>query len=107
MISLAGEPVAINAPWVFEDSGINKVGDTYYYSYCTYWSGGPYGNARIAYMTSTNPLGPYTFQPTTFNNPGEFLGTVGNNHHTIIKFKNNFYIFYHAEWLNKETYGKN
>ena len=105
MISLAGEPVAINAPWVFEDSGINKVGDTYYYSYCTNWSGGPYGNARIAYMTSTNPLGPYTFQSTIFNNPGDFFGTVGNNHHTIIKFKNNFYIFYHAEWLNKEVYG--
>ena len=85
MISLAGEPVAINAPWVFEDSGINKVGDTYYYSYCTNWSGGPYGNARIAYMTSNNPLGPYTFQSTIFNNPGDFFGTVGNNHHTIIK----------------------
>ena len=56
-------------------------------------------------MTSNNPLGPYTFQSTIFNNPGDFFGTVGNNHHTIIKFKNNFYIFYHAEWLNKEVYG--
>ena len=29
MISLAGDPVMIDAPWLFEDSGINKIGDTY------------------------------------------------------------------------------
>jgi len=105
MISLAGNPVMIDAPWVFEDSGINKSGDTYYYSYCTNWNGGPYGNARIAYMTSKNPLGPFTYQGTLFNNPGDFFGTTGNNHHTIIEFKGKWYIFYHAEWLNKQEFG--
>ena len=105
MISLAGNAVGIDAPWCFEDSGINKVGSTYFYSYCTNWSGGPLGNAKIAYMTSNSPLGPFTYQATCLNNPGDFFGTVGNNHHTIINFKNNFYIFYHAEWLNKQTYG--
>ena len=105
MISLAGNAVNIDAPWAFEDSGINKIGNTYFYSYCTNWSGGPYGNARIAFMTSNNPLGTFTYQGTCFNNPGDFFGTVGNNHHTIINFKNQYYIFYHAEWLNKETYG--
>ena len=105
MISLSGNAVAIDAPWVFEDSGINKIGNTYFYSYCTNWSGGPYGNARIAYMTSNSPLGPFTYQGTNFNNPGDFFGTVGNNHHTIISFKNQYYIFYHAEWLNKQSYG--
>ena len=105
MISLSGNAVGIDAPWCFEDSGINKVGSTYFYSYCTNWSGGPLGNAKIAYMTSNSPLGPFTYQATCLNNPGDFFGTVGNNHHTIINFKNNFYIFYHAEWLNKQTYG--
>jgi arabinoxylan arabinofuranohydrolase len=105
MISLAGNAVNIDAPWVFEDSGINKIDNTYFYSYCTNWSGGPYGDAKIAFMTSNNPLGPFTYQATCFDNPGIFFGTYGNNHHTIIKFKNQFYIFYHAEWLNKETYG--
>ena len=105
MISLAGTAVNIDAPWAFEDSGINKIGNTYFYSYCTNWSGGPLGNAKIAYMTSNNALGPYTYQATCLNNPGDFFGTVGNNHHTIIYFKNQYYIFYHAEWLNKETYG--
>jgi arabinoxylan arabinofuranohydrolase len=105
MISLSGNAVGIDAPWCFEDSGINKVGSTYFYSYCTNWSGGPLGNAKIAYMTSNSPLGPFTYQATCLNNPGDFFGTVGNNHHTIINFKDNFYIFYHAEWLNKQTYG--
>ena len=105
MISLAGNVVNINAPWVFEDSGIHKLGNTYYYSYCTNWSGGPYGNARIGYMTSNSPLGPFTFKGTCFNNPSDFFGTPGNNHHTIIAFKNVLYIFYHAEWLNKQSYG--
>jgi len=105
MISLAGNPVTIDAPWVFEDSGINKAGNTYFYSYCTNWDNGPYGNARIAYMTSNNPLGPFKYQGTVLNNPGDFFQTTGNNHHTIINFKNKWYIFYHAEWLNKQVFG--
>ncbi len=105
MISIEGNVVNIDAPWVFEDSGINKIDNKYFYSYCTNWSGGPYGNAKIAYMTSSNPLGPFTYQGTCFDNPGIFFQTYGNNHHTIINFKNQFYIFYHAEWLNRETYG--
>ena len=105
MISLAGNAVNINAPWSFEDSGINKIGNTYLYSYCTNWSGGPYGNAKIAWMSGSNPLGPFTYQGTCLNNPGDFFRTVGNNHHTIIPFKGNYYIFYHAEWLNQAAYG--
>ncbi|ORX50273.1 Arabinanase/levansucrase/invertase [Piromyces finnis] len=105
MISIDGIPQTIEAPWVFEDSGINKVGDSYVYSYCVNWDNGPYGNAKIAYMTSENPLGPFTFQGTLLNNPGDFFGTTGNNHHTIIEFKGKWYIFYHAEWLNVQVYG--
>ncbi|MGN0585137.1 MAG: endo-1,4-beta-xylanase, partial [Ruminococcus sp.] len=52
MISIVGTPVNINPPYLFEDSSIEKIGDTYYYSYCTNWStgGNPYGfgNAEIA-----------------------------------------------------------
>jgi len=105
MISIVGTPTMIDAPWVFEDSGINKSGNTYFYSYCTNWDNGPYGNAKIAYMTSSSPLGPFTYAGTVFNNPGDFFQTVGNNHHTIIEFKNKWYIFYHAEWLNKQEFG--
>lgn len=105
MVSLAGNPVTINAPWSFEDSGINKVGNTYYYTYCTNWNGGPYGNARIAYMTSNSPMGPFTYKGTCLNNPGDFFQTAGNNHHSIVTLNGKSYIFYHAEWLNKQMFG--
>lgn len=39
MISLKEDPVVIDAPAPFEDSGINKFNGKYYYSYCTNWDG--------------------------------------------------------------------
>lgn len=99
MISLAGEPQTIDAPYHFEDSGINKIGNTYYYSYCTNWDtgGNPYGfgNADIAYMTSSSPMGPFTYAGTVFKNQGNFFGLYGNNHHSIVGFKDKLYLLYH------------
>ena len=99
MISLAGTPVTINPPYLFEDSGINKIGNTYVYSYCTNWNtgGNPYGfsNAQIAYMTSDDPLGPFTYKGVVFPNPGD-MGGGGNNHHSIVQFKNKYYMLYHT-----------
>jgi len=105
MISLAGTPQLIDAPYVFEDSGINKIGNTYLYSYCTNWSESKYGGANIAFMTSSNPMGPFTAQRSCFKNPGEYIGNYGNNHHSIVEFKGKYYIFYHTEWLNKVVFG--
>lgn len=106
MTSLSGNPVTIDAPYIFEDSGINKVGDTYYYSYCTNWSARPNSNvpgiAMIAYMTSKSPMGPFTYQGTILDNPGKFFGVTGNNHHSIIQFKDKSYIFYHSQWLENK-----
>ena len=101
MISLAGTPVKMSTPYLFEDSSILKIGDTYYYSYCTNWNtgGNPYGfgNAQIAYMTSKNPLGPFTYQGIMFKNTAEMgLDKGGNNHHSLVEFKGNYYLLYHT-----------
>ena len=37
MISLKGDPKPIDVPYLFEDSGIHKYNDKYYYTYCTNW----------------------------------------------------------------------
>ena len=103
MTTLAGNAVNIDAPWALEDSGINRIGNTYLYSYCTNVNNGPYGNGKIAFMTSSNPLDPFTYAGTCLNNPGDFFQTEGSNHHTVIEFKGQHYIFYHAEWLNKAS----
>ncbi|MBR4842677.1 MAG: family 43 glycosylhydrolase [Bacteroidaceae bacterium] len=102
MISIVGEPVEIRPPYLFEDSGINKVGGKYLYSYCSNWtSNSNPGVAKIAYMTSDKPLGPFTYVGAFFDNPGDagWAGGGGNNHHAVIKFKDKYYILYHTRTL--------
>jgi len=107
MVSLACDPVEIDAPFLFEDSGINKINGKYYYSYCTNWSdrSGLTGDvlpiANIAYMTSENPLGPFKYEGCTLSNPGTYFGPWGNNHHWIFKFNDKHYIAYHAQIVEK------
>ncbi len=105
MISLAGDPVTINAPYLFEDSGINKIGSKYYYTYCSNWntSGNSLGltSGAIEYMVADNPLGPYTYGGELFKNQGNFFGLYGNNHHSIVELNNQLYLFYHSRPVEK------
>lgn len=107
MISVVGKAVTIPAPYMFEDSGINKIGDTYYYSYCTNFYSGPRPQGSppagaIAYMTSKNPMGPWEYKGVIFKNPGNFFGVGGNNHHQLFEFNGRWYIAYHAQTLAKD-----
>ena len=105
MISLAGTPVTIEAPYLFEDSGINKIGNTYYYTYCSNWNtaGNTYGmtSGAIEYMTADNPLGPYTYGGELFRNQGTFFGLYGNNHHSLCTLDGQLYLFYHNRSVEK------
>jgi len=108
MISLDGDPVRLDPPWLFEDSGINKIGSTYVYSYCSNFnvpgSGSEQGfyGGEIVYMTSDNPLGPYTFGGRVLQNPGSYFGVGGNNHHCMFEFKGEWYITYHAATVDRD-----
>lgn len=107
MISLKGTPVTIEAPYLFEDSGINRIDDTYYYSYCTNFLDRDdpgvkvaLGKGQINYMTSKNPLGPFEYQKMILRNPDDFFGGgYGNNHHCILHFKGEYYMFWHTQTL--------
>ncbi len=105
MISLAGDPVRLDVPWLFEDSGINKIGGKYIYSYCSNWQTG--GNTlrmtdgAIQYMTADDPLGPYTYAGELFPNEGRFFGLYGNNHHSIACLNGEYYLFYHSRPVEK------
>ena len=106
MTSITGSVATIKPPYLFEDAGINKIGGKYLYSYCANWAGnqeangGP-GTAKIAYMKSDNPLGPFTYVGACFDNPGGagWAGGGGNNHHAIVEFKGKYYILYHTRTL--------
>jgi arabinoxylan arabinofuranohydrolase len=108
MISISGNAVTLENPYLFEDSSLIKIGDTWYYSYCANWNvpggtninGVSFGNADILYMTSKNPLGPWTSSQLAgmcFANTGsQGIDKGGNNHHSIIEFKGEYYIAYHS-----------
>ena len=108
MISLAGDPVKVNAPYLFEDSGIHKYKDKYYYTYCTNWNvdaagTATYGfhNAEIVSMVSDSPMGPFEFKEVILENPGKYCGLYGNNHHCVFSFQGDWYITYHTRLLEK------
>lgn len=108
MISIVGEPVRIDVPYLFEDSGIHKAGDKYYYTYCSNWQvddegTATYGfhSAEIVSMESDSPMGPFTVKETILENPGKYFGLYGNNHHCVFSFKGNWYITYHTRLLEK------
>ncbi len=105
-ISLDGDPVLIDAPYIFEDSGINKLNGKYWYSYCTNWqvpesakTSLGMSSGQIAIMSSNSPLGPFTYEKVIFKNPGVFFGDWGNNHHALFEFKGSWYLAYHARLL--------
>ena len=109
MISLAEDPQPIeNVAYLFEDSGINKIGDKYIYTYCSNFSvpegGAPgfgFGNGEIIAMESDKPRGPFKFVGSILQNPGYFFGMGGNNHHCIFEFKGEWYIAYHSRILEE------
>ena len=99
MMSVDGDPAVIDAPFMFEDSGINKIDGEYIYSYCSNWQtkGNDLGitDGAIQYMTADNPLGPYQYAGQLFPNQGKFFGLYGNNHHSIVSLDGELYLFYH------------
>ena len=109
MMSLVGVPQVIDAPYLFEDSGIHKYGDTYYYTYCSNFSVDDAGkqeygfdSGEIICMESKSPLGPFTYKERILKNPGAYWGLGGNNHHCVFQFQDQWYITYHTRLLEKE-----
>lgn len=113
MLSFTGEEAVIEAPYFFEDSGINRIGDKYYFSYCSDWNqrNGEYKNlsqCSIAYMVADSPMGPYTYAGEVLPNCGNVFkdangeGVWANNHHSIMQFQNEYYMFYHTMTLKTE-----
>ena len=105
MISIVGTPKALNAPYLFEDSSLIKIGSQWVYSFCHNWNvpggtsvnGQSFSNADIGYMTATDPLGTFDYKGVVFKNTGtQRLDNGGNNHHSIIYFKNQYYVLYHT-----------
>lgn len=80
MISIAGEPVIIDAPYVFEDSGIHKYNNKYYYTYCSNWDVDQAGtdqngfeSGEIVCMESESAIGTVHHKRNHFRESGEIF----------------------------------
>lgn len=109
MISLDGDPVALDVPYLFEDSGIHKFNNKYYYTYSTNFSVDAagtekykFGNGDIAMLESDSPMGPFVYKEMILQNPGVKFKLGGNNHHCVFNFKGQWYITYHARTLEQK-----
>ncbi|MHA7966500.1 carbohydrate-binding protein [Paenibacillus sp. CAU 1782] len=103
MTSIVGSAVTIDAPFILEDSGIHKYNGIYYYSYCMNFGGVHPPNmppGEIGYMTSTSPMGPFSYKGHFLKNPGVFFGVGGNNHHSVFQLNNEWYVVYHAQTVS-------
>jgi arabinoxylan arabinofuranohydrolase len=113
LISTEGEAQLVDAPSLFEDSGIHKVGKKYYYSYCSNFGNDDprTGTGTINYMVSDSPMGPWTadtYAGRAFANQSTFFpNTGGNNHHAIFQFGGEWFITYHAATLDVAADGSN
>ena len=108
MISIKGKPQRIDVPYLFEDSGIHKTQDKYYYTYCSNWQVDEEGTAKYGFhsaeivsMESDSPMGPFTVKERILENPGKYFGLYGNNHHCVFSFRDRWYIAYHTRVLEK------
>lgn len=114
MIHLDGDPKPIdNVLYLFEDSGINKLGDKYIYSYCSNFNvprGGCEGygfeSGEIVTMVGDSPMGPFETVGGILKNPEHFFKFGGNNHHCMFEFDGKWYVTYHAS-LIEEKLGEN
>jgi beta-xylosidase len=73
----------------FEACWVHKYNNRYYLSYST-------GDTHfICYAISDSPYGPFTYKGVLFN------PVVGwTNHHSIVEFKNQWYLFFHDSKLS-------
>ena len=76
----------------FEACSPRKVGDTYYLIYS------PKCSSKLVYATSKSPRGPFEYRGVIIDNGIDY--PAGNNHGSIVKIKDQWYVFYHRTTNN-------
>lgn len=81
-LNLEYRPKKFEAAYVFKRNGL------YYFTIARDWN-------NLIYYTGNSPTGPFKFRGEFFKKYG------GNNHHSIVKYKEQWVIFYH-EWVKND-----
>ncbi|MCL2047509.1 MAG: family 43 glycosylhydrolase [Defluviitaleaceae bacterium] len=86
--SYISDIIPVDEPFsFFEACSPRKIGDTYYLIYS------PLTSSQLVYATSKSPMGPFAYGGVIIDNGVDYPG--GNNHGSICKIKDTWYIFYH------------
>lgn len=111
MVSLASDFAEIPAPYFFEASELNIIGDTFLYTYNTNWAERtdwqlpckPPTRCSMCLMTSKTPLDPasWEYRGDYFPNPGDIGYADSNNHTHLQAFKGQYYLFFHTLELER------
>lgn len=106
MLSFASDFKEIPAPYFYEASELNIIGDTYIYTYNTNWverldwdyAGSTPTRCSMCYMTTKTPLDPksWEYRGDYLANPGDFGYPDSNNHTHLQKYQGQYYMFYHT-----------
>ncbi len=95
MVSFNGQPKEVTPPHYFEAPYMFKKNGTYYFSYS--WGKTWDQTYQVRYATGPTPFGPWTegmMRPILgTDEKDEKIKSTG--HHSILKFKDKFYIVYH------------
>jgi beta-xylosidase len=87
-----GQPQKISgAQYWFEACWMHKYNNTYYLSYSTGGNYSGYQGSALGYATSSSPMGPFTFKSVFFPSVSGWT-----NHHSIVKYADKWYLFYHT-----------
>jgi arabinoxylan arabinofuranohydrolase len=88
------DPVRLPNTKLFEASSIKKVADgKYVFIYSSQEN-----SSALTYCYSNNPLGPWKYGGQIVNNKINYKG--GNNHGSIVKLNDEWYITYHKQTTN-------
>ena len=106
LISVDSPFVEIKAPYFFEASELNVIGDTFVYTYCTNWKERKNWQgetpvpttACMAYMTTKTPLesDSWVYRGECFKNPGLSGFDYSNNHTHMHKYRGRWFMIYHT-----------
>ena len=106
-LSAGSDFTEIPAPYFYEASELNIVGDTFIYTFNTNWeprTEWPYSGVTppprcaMCCMTSKTPLdsASWAYQGDYFANPGDQGYPDSNNHTHLQEFRGQWYLFYHT-----------
>ncbi|MCR4735814.1 MAG: family 43 glycosylhydrolase [Treponema sp.] len=111
MISFAGDFIQLPAPYFFESSNIQFINKTYIYTYNNNWlertkwklnAEIPSQCSMSCLMTKTPEISEsWEYKNHFFMNPGDMGLNYSNNHISYVKFKGQWYIFFHTLLLQE------